>query len=194
MKVNSESEVAQLCPTSRPPWLQPSGLLPPWDFSRQEYWSGVLLPSPPIPLVAPQNSEHLDSYSSLLFPCSRRSQELGIFSPSHYAVPGAGAPVSVLQIFLLSCSWFCTSLGCKNLLTGFWVSYHTKGINLCAVEFVSLAGKEDQGLPIQLFRWRHPLFFVFRFRILYCSKAFSKVLVAISHDMLVKKEKYGLSF
>ena len=27
--------------------LQPTRLLRPWDFSRQEYWSGVPLPSPP---------------------------------------------------------------------------------------------------------------------------------------------------
>ena len=80
----------------RPHGLQPSRLMenPSMGFSRQEYRSGVPLPSPPIPLVAPQKSEHLDKYSSLLFPCSRRSQELGIFSPSHYAVPEAGVPVS----------------------------------------------------------------------------------------------------
>ena len=36
MKVKSESEVAQLCPT----------LSDPMGFSRQEYWSGVPLPSP----------------------------------------------------------------------------------------------------------------------------------------------------
>ena len=32
MKVKSESEVAQSCPTSRPHGLQPSRLLRPWDF------------------------------------------------------------------------------------------------------------------------------------------------------------------
>ena len=32
MKVKSESEVAQLCPTSRPHGLQPTRLLRPWDF------------------------------------------------------------------------------------------------------------------------------------------------------------------
>ena len=30
----------------RPHGLQPTRLLCPWDFSRQEYWSGVPLPSP----------------------------------------------------------------------------------------------------------------------------------------------------
>ena len=32
MKVKSESEVAQLCPTQRPHELQPTRLLRPWDF------------------------------------------------------------------------------------------------------------------------------------------------------------------
>ena len=46
MKVKSESEVAQSCPPLRDPMdLQPTRLLRPWDFSRQEYWSGVPLPS-----------------------------------------------------------------------------------------------------------------------------------------------------
>ena len=31
---------------SRPHGLQPTRLLRPWDFSKQEYWSGVPLPSP----------------------------------------------------------------------------------------------------------------------------------------------------
>ena len=32
MKVKSEREVAQLCPTLRPHGLQPTRLLRPWDF------------------------------------------------------------------------------------------------------------------------------------------------------------------
>ena len=32
MKVKSESEVAQSCPTEQPHGLQPTGLLRPWDF------------------------------------------------------------------------------------------------------------------------------------------------------------------
>ena len=46
MKVKSESEVAQLCPTlSDPMDCSPPGS-PSMGFSRQEYWSGVPLPSP----------------------------------------------------------------------------------------------------------------------------------------------------
>ena len=42
VKVKSLSRV-RLCET---PWTTTSRLLHPWDFSRQEYWSGLPLPSP----------------------------------------------------------------------------------------------------------------------------------------------------
>ena len=45
MKVNSESEVAQLCPTLSDPWTAAFKAPPSMGFSRQEYWSGVPLPS-----------------------------------------------------------------------------------------------------------------------------------------------------
>ena len=44
--LESESEVTQSCPTLQPHGLEPTGLLDPWDFSRQEYWRGLLFPSP----------------------------------------------------------------------------------------------------------------------------------------------------
>ena len=45
MKVKSESEVAQSCPTLGDP-MEPYQAPPSMGFSRQEYWSGVPLPSP----------------------------------------------------------------------------------------------------------------------------------------------------
>ena len=48
MKVKSESEVAQSCPTLATPWTAAYQAPPPMGFSRQEYWSGVPLPSPSI--------------------------------------------------------------------------------------------------------------------------------------------------
>ena len=45
MKVKSESEVAQLCPTLSDPMDCSLASLP-MGFSRQEYWSGVPSPSP----------------------------------------------------------------------------------------------------------------------------------------------------
>ena len=38
--------LAQLCPTLQPYGLQPTRLLCPWGFSRQEYWSGLSCPPP----------------------------------------------------------------------------------------------------------------------------------------------------
>ena len=46
MKVKSESEVAQSCPTLSDPWTAAYQAPPSMGFSRQEYWSGVPLPSP----------------------------------------------------------------------------------------------------------------------------------------------------
>ena len=46
MKVKSESEVAQSCPTLSNPWTATYQAPPSMGFSRQEYWIGVPLPSP----------------------------------------------------------------------------------------------------------------------------------------------------
>ena len=46
MKVKSESEVTQSCPTLATPWTAAYQASPSMGFSRQEYWSGVPLPSP----------------------------------------------------------------------------------------------------------------------------------------------------
>jgi len=46
MKVKSESEVAQSCPTLVTPWIAAYQAPPSMGFSRQKYWSGVPLPSP----------------------------------------------------------------------------------------------------------------------------------------------------
>ena len=51
MKVKSETEVAQSCPTLATPWTAAYQAPPTMGFSRQEYWSGVPLPSPSISLL-----------------------------------------------------------------------------------------------------------------------------------------------
>ena len=53
MKVKSESEVAQSCPTLATPWTAAYQAPPFMGFSRQKYWSGVPGPSPPHPLGWP---------------------------------------------------------------------------------------------------------------------------------------------
>ena len=45
MKVKNESEVAQLCPTLSDPMAAAHQVPPSMGFSRQEYWSGLPLPS-----------------------------------------------------------------------------------------------------------------------------------------------------
>ena len=46
MKVESESEVAQSCPTLATPWTAAYQAPPSMGFSRLKYWSGVPSPSP----------------------------------------------------------------------------------------------------------------------------------------------------
>ena len=53
MKVKSESEVAQLCPTLATPWTAAYQAPLSMGFSRQKYWSGVPLPSPELLLTTP---------------------------------------------------------------------------------------------------------------------------------------------
>ena len=48
MKVKRESEVSQSCPTLATPWTAAYQAPPSMGFSRQKYWGGVPLPSPPI--------------------------------------------------------------------------------------------------------------------------------------------------
>ena len=46
MKVKSQSEIAQSCPTPVTPWTVAYQAPLSMGFSRQKYWSGVPLPSP----------------------------------------------------------------------------------------------------------------------------------------------------
>ena len=46
MKVKSESEIAQSCPTLSDPWTAVYQASPSMGFSGQAYWSGLPLPSP----------------------------------------------------------------------------------------------------------------------------------------------------
>ena len=45
MRVKSESEVTQSCPTLATPWTAAQQAPLSMEFSRQEHWSGVPLPS-----------------------------------------------------------------------------------------------------------------------------------------------------
>lgn len=102
-------------------------------------WSSSMSPSSVLFSVAPRHLEFarssplgsltpknrmLDVWSSLLFPSPWRSQELYFSSKLHGAVLGEGTMARGCPkfSFWLWCSWFCTHLECRSLLTGFWIS------------------------------------------------------------------------
>ena len=60
MKVKSESEVAQSCPTLATPWTAAYQAPPSIGFSRQKYWSVVPLPSPKVAQLCPTLSDPVD--------------------------------------------------------------------------------------------------------------------------------------
>ena len=66
MKVKIESEVAQSCPTLSDPWTAAHQAPLSMGFSRQEYWSGVPLPSPTSSSTLALNP----TFSALWFPTS----------------------------------------------------------------------------------------------------------------------------
>ena len=68
MKVKSESEVAQSCPTLSDPMDCSHQAPPSMGFSRQEYWSGVPLPSPQRGLERPKGHQRQVTYE----PTSRK--------------------------------------------------------------------------------------------------------------------------
>ena len=64
MKVKSENEVAQSCPTLATPWTAAHPAPPSMGFSRQEYWSGVPLPSPNLWMVVTEFMSGYDMKNS----------------------------------------------------------------------------------------------------------------------------------
>ena len=63
MKVKSQSEVTQSCPTLATPWTAAYQAPPSMGFSRQKYWSGVPLPSPSVTSMLSQ--KYLRNYLSV---------------------------------------------------------------------------------------------------------------------------------
>ena len=80
MKVKSESEVAQSCPTLVTPWTAAYQAPPSMGFSRQEYWSGVPLPSLISITAAAAAAKSLQSFLTLCDPIDG--------SPPGFPVPG----------------------------------------------------------------------------------------------------------
>ena len=67
MKVKSESEAAQLCPLLATPWTANYQAPQSMGFSRQEYWSGVPLPSPKHLLVILNRKKKIRYFSGKTF-------------------------------------------------------------------------------------------------------------------------------
>ena len=65
MKLKSESEVTQPCPTLSDPWTAAHQGPPSMGFSREEYWSGLPFPSPM------HESEKLEGSHSVVSDSSR---------------------------------------------------------------------------------------------------------------------------
>ena len=84
MKVESESEVAQSCPTLATPWTAAYQAPASIGFPRQEYWSGVPLPSPGQDAKDhhSQTANQASRYSQLVNQASRYSQSA---KASHYS-------------------------------------------------------------------------------------------------------------
>ena len=80
-KKESESEVAQSCPTLCSPWTVAHQAPPSMGFSRQEYWSGLPFPSPgdlPDPGIEPR-SPTLQADALTSAPAGKLSYGRGIF-------------------------------------------------------------------------------------------------------------------
>jgi len=67
MKLKSESEVSQSCPTLETPWTAAYQAPPSMGFSKQKYWRGVPLPSPISITNYPQILTDLSITSYFLF-------------------------------------------------------------------------------------------------------------------------------
>ena len=94
MKVKSESEVAQSCLTLSTPWTAAYQAPPSMEFSRQEYWSGVPLPS----LLHVASDYYVGSV--VLGYLSAYLLGLGLFSPSSRK-PSLSASHAVHKVPLL---------------------------------------------------------------------------------------------
>ena len=98
MKVKSESEVTQSCPTQRPHGLQPTRLLHPWDFPGKSPGVGChcLLPK-------------LNYYCC----CSVTQSCPALCNLLDYSTPGLPCP---LQTTILRSSFYCDDISLERVI------------------------------------------------------------------------------
>ena len=96
VKVKSESEVAQLCPTLATPWTAAHQAPPSMGFSRQKYCSGVPLPSPRF-IILPHNPtfRYLSKRNGNL--CSPKSLYANIYNQKQPKGPSTSEWINKLQ-------------------------------------------------------------------------------------------------
>ena len=95
MKVKSESEVAQSCPTLATPWTAAYQAPPSMGFSRQEYWSGVPLPA--VHGVAKSRTRLSDF--TFTFHFHALEEEMATHSSVlAWRIPGTGEPGGLLSM------------------------------------------------------------------------------------------------
>ena len=98
MKVKSESEVAQSCLILSIPWTAAYQTPPSMGFSRQEYWSGVPLPSPDMQMTPPLTAESEEELKSLLMNVKEESEKAGLkFNIQKVKIMASG-PITSWQI------------------------------------------------------------------------------------------------
>ena len=98
LKVKNESEVAVML-DSATPWTASHHAPPPLGFSRQEYWSGVPLPSLPFAHTAPQFLP-APAFSLVRQHASVRLRSTWVINK----------PTGLLEIFSPRWSWGCFSI------------------------------------------------------------------------------------
>ena len=104
MKVKCENEVTQLCPTLSDPWTAAYQAHPSMGFSRQEYWSGLPLPSsssspsekPTLNLQGNFTRQLQLHPSPLLIPAPQRLTALG--SSGNFPMVGGWWPGALLVL------------------------------------------------------------------------------------------------
>ena len=102
MKVKSESEVAQSCPTPSDPWTAAHQAPPSMGFSRQEYWSG--LPKPHEIINKTKGNNQVPQNSSVQFSRSVVSDSLRLHEPKH-ARPHCPSPTPAVHPIPCPSSW-----------------------------------------------------------------------------------------
>ena len=125
MKVKSESEVAQLCPTLSIPWTAAYEAPPSMGFSRQECWSGV-------PLLLPGFSQWYSGKESAWW-CRRRKRHG--FNPWIRKIPWSKkwqpTPIFLPGKFMDRETWWATVPGVTKSRTGLSKNPHTSPFFRC---------------------------------------------------------------